>query len=48
MVNYDLLEENLNEEAIRILSLIKEDYYDLMSEQKKRVLDNLLDTNNHK
>ena len=41
-VDYDLLERQLNEEVNKILVLIKEDYYDNMSDTKKEVLENLL------
>lgn len=36
------MEEQLNEEVNKILVLVKEDYYDNMSNEKKKVLDNLL------
>lgn len=42
MINYNLLEEQLNEEVKKILALIKKDYYDNMSDIKKKVLENLL------
>lgn len=42
MTNYVSIEEQLNEEAKRILVLIKKDYYNVMSEEKKKILDNLL------
>lgn len=44
MTNYNLLETELNEEAKRILSLIKIDYYDKMSDKKKKVIDELLES----
>ena len=42
MINYNLLEEQLNKEVKKILWLIKKDYYDNMSDTKKEVLENLL------
>ena len=42
MPNYELLKENLNKDAKIILMLIKEDYYQYMSTEKKKVLDDLL------
>ena len=42
MTNYVSIEEQLNEEAKRILVLIKKDYYNVMSEEKREVLDSLL------
>ena len=42
MTNYDLVEKQLDDEAKRILMLIKEDYYSSMSKAKRKVLDSLL------
>lgn len=36
MVNYKELEKRLNDEAIRILLLIKSDYYQYMGENVKK------------
>lgn len=44
MEKYDLLEQKLNEEAKKILTQIKNDYYEKMSAQKKECLDNLIQT----
>lgn len=43
MVDYNLIEERLNEEAKKILLLIKKDYYSYMSAEKKQILDELID-----
>lgn len=40
--DYALIERKLNEEVNKILVLIKEDYYDNMSDTKKEKLENLL------
>ena len=45
MINYKLLEQILNIEAKKIIYMIKEDYYDSMSDSKKKVLDSLLENN---
>ncbi len=42
MVDYELLQNQLNVEAVKILYLIKNDYYKYMSEQKKALIDNLI------
>ena len=42
MFDYILLENQLNEEVKKILILIKEDYYDTLSTEKKSLLDDLL------
>ena len=44
MINHSLVEEKLNEEAKKILLLIKNDYYDNMSLKMKQVLDDLIDS----
>lgn len=44
MVNHEILEKTLNEEGKKILSLIKNDYYSFMSDKKRKVLDDLLDS----
>ena len=43
MINHSLVEEKLNEEAKKILLLIKEDYYSYMSIKNKSVIDNLIE-----
>ena len=43
MLDYNLVEEKLNEEAKKILLLIKKDYYSYMSPKKKQILDDLID-----
>ena len=42
MTNYELVEKQLNDEAKRILILIKKDHYESMSKEKRKVLDSLL------
>lgn len=42
MLDHELLKESLNNDARIILTLIKEDYYSFMSDEKRRVLDELL------
>ncbi len=44
MGKYDILESELNKEGKRILRYIREDYYEVFSEQKKQLLDNLLNS----
>ena len=43
---YEELEKELNEEAKKILLLIKEDYYRYMSEKNRKLVDSLLESNN--
>lgn len=43
MINYDLLEKSLNNEAKAILRIIKRDYYNSMSKNKKSIIDTLLE-----
>ena len=42
MTNYKLVEKQLDDEAKRILILIKKEYYGNMSKEKRKVLDSLL------
>ena len=42
MINYELVEIELNERAHRILLWIKKDYYEKMSPKKQKVLDDLI------
>lgn len=44
MVNYKELEKRLNDEAIRILLLVKSDYYQYMGENAKKTMDSLLES----
>lgn len=44
MINHSLVEEKLNEEAKKILLLIKKDYYNHMSLKMKQELDDLINT----
>ena len=43
MIDYKSVQEKLNEEAKKILLLIKKDYYSYMSDEKKQILDELID-----
>ena len=43
MFEYELLEKELNEEVKKILLLIKQDYYDTFSNNKKKLIDNLIE-----
>lgn len=45
MINYELSEQILNAEAKKIIYMIKEDYYDNMSNHKKKVINDLLESN---
>lgn len=45
MINYKLIEEELNLEAKKILLLIKEDYYKYMNEEKQKRIDILIESN---
>ncbi len=42
MVDHELLEAKLNEEARKILALIKNDYYQFFSDKKREVIDSYL------
>lgn len=42
MINYGLIQENLNIEGNKILLLIKEDYYQYMNDEKKQLIDRLI------
>ncbi len=42
MIEYSLVEKNLNEAAKKIILLIKKDYYCYMSPKKKQILENLI------
>ena len=42
MIDYKLVEDILNEEAIKIMKLIKDDYYGYMSDNKKSLIDDLI------
>lgn len=42
MFNYKLVEQLLNEKVKKILELIREDYYDNMGNEKKKVLESLM------
>ena len=44
MINHKLLEKWLNDEAKKILLLIKEDYYQYMCDEKKDLIDSLIDS----
>ena len=43
LFNYYLLEDTLNKYALKILMIIKNDYYDFMSESKKKEIDSLIE-----
>ena len=45
MVNYKNIEERLNYEAKKIIALIKEDFYQYMNDDKKQLIDSLIDSN---
>ena len=44
MLDYELLESKLNEEARKILLLIKQDYYSYFGKKKKELIDNLINS----
>ena len=45
MIDYKLIEEKLNFEAKKILLLIREDYYEYMNDEKKELIDSLIESN---
>lgn len=44
LINYKIIEDKLNFEGKRILLLIREDYYQYMSDEKKQLIDRLIDS----